>query len=318
MAANLNRPERWKEDIARSVDLYNEWFLEFAPKTYRDQRAKTAKHVEVMLDRTDHLAKLTPQVLQERPRILWSLRMTTAPPIARDRLAGLADVSKSFLAWMERHGKVPSQMSNQDLTANLKRMIQVITRLQDEDVFPWRGENRAPTGPESDRATTIVADRLCGASSDPIVRNAQERRKLAKIKEWLEGRGYTDRSGDVSYDGLNAGEFAFRINAGGLKDDGKNVSIPVDVAVAPLLGSPNRSPLLIEAKSAGDFTNTNKRRKEEAAKVTQLRRKHGDTVQYILFLCGYFDSGYLGYEAAEGIDWVWEHRIDDLAEFGLE
>ncbi|WP_204376562.1 hypothetical protein [Ventosimonas gracilis] len=29
------------------------------------------------------------------------------------------------------------------------------------------------------------------------------------------------------------------------------------------------------------------------------------------------DSGYLGYEAAEGIDWVWEHRIDDLAKFGL-
>lgn len=29
------------------------------------------------------------------------------------------------------------------------------------------------------------------------------------------------------------------------------------------------------------------------------------------------DSGYLGYEAAEGIDWVWEHRIDDLAPFGL-
>ena len=36
-----------------------------------------------------------------------------------------------------------------------------------------------------------------------------------------------------------------------------------------------------------------------------------------LFLCGYFDSGYLGYEAAEGIDWVWEHRIDDLAKFEL-
>ena len=38
---------------------------------------------------------------------------------------------------------------------------------------------------------------------------------------------------------------------------------------------------------------------------------------HILFLCGYFDSGYLGYEAAEGIDWVWEHRIKELAEFGL-
>jgi hypothetical protein len=75
--------------------------------------------------------------------------------------------------------------------------------------------------------------------------------------------------------------------------------------------------LMIEAKSAGDFTNVNKRRKEEAAKVAQLRRKHGNGVRYILFLCGYFDSGYLGYEASEGIDWVWEHRIDDFVAFGL-
>jgi hypothetical protein len=36
-----------------------------------------------------------------------------------------------------------------------------------------------------------------------------------------------------------------------------------------------------------------------------------------LFHCGYFDTPYLGYEAAEGIDWVWEHRIDDLEQFGL-
>ncbi len=76
-------------------------------------------------------------------------------------------------------------------------------------------------------------------------------------------------------------------------------------------------PLLIEAKSAGDFTNTNKRRKEEATKVAQLRSTYGKRIRYVLFLCGYFDSGYWGYEAAEGIDWVWEHRIADLAQLGL-
>ena len=63
--------------------------------------------------------------------------------------------------------------------------------------------------------------------------------------------------------------------------------------------------------------NTNKRRKEEATKINQLRNCYGVGIQFILFLCGYFDSGYLGYEAAEGIDWVWEHRVDDLAGFGL-
>lgn len=79
----------------------------------------------------------------------------------------------------------------------------------------------------------------------------------------------------------------------------------------------DRLPILIEAKSAGDFTNTNKRRKEEATKIHQLQATHGTTVAFVLFLCGYFGSDYLGYEAAEGIDWVWEHRIEDLAKLGL-
>ena len=85
----------------------------------------------------------------------------------------------------------------------------------------------------------------------------------------------------------------------------------------PIGAKKGEFPLLFEAKSAGDFTNVNKRRKEEAVKMSQLRNTYGDEISFSLFLCGYFDSGYLGYEAAEGIDWVWEHRIDDLEEFGL-
>ena len=79
---------------------------------------------------------------------------------------------------------------------------------------------------------------------------------------------------------------------------------------------PSGLPILIEAKSAGDFTNTNKRRKEEAVKIAQLVQTCGKDVEFILFLCGYFDTGYLGYEAAEGIDWIWEHRISDLDQLG--
>ena len=33
--------------------------------------------------------------------------------------------------------------------------------------------------------------------------------------------------------------------------------------------------------------------------------------------CGYFDAAYLGYEAAEGIDWIWEHRAQDLDQLGI-
>ena len=167
------------------------------------------------------------------------------------------------------------------------------------------------------RAATIVADRLCGANANPIVRNAQERRQLGKIKTWLEARHYKDVTGQTALRDMQPGTFAFRLNISGLKEDHKTVNIPVDAVAMPLNARPGQLPVMIEAKSAGDFTNTNKRRKEEAAKMAQLRRMHGDAVRYVLFLCGYFDSGYLGYEAAEGIDWAWEHRIADLRKFGL-
>jgi hypothetical protein len=167
-----------------------------------------------------------------------------------------------------------------------------------------------PTETEVQRAATIVADCLCGAISDPIVRNAQKRRQLAMIKQWLEQRDYSYVRGGagLSFETMQPGTFSFRLNIPVLLQSGsKQINIPIDVAIAPINSSPGEFPLLIEAKSAGDYTNPNKRRKEEAIKITQLRTSYGNKVRFILFLCGYFDSGYLGYEAAEGIDWVWEH-----------
>ena len=49
MPVNANKPERWKSDIAQSVDLYNNWFLQFAPETYRKTRVETTKQVENVL-----------------------------------------------------------------------------------------------------------------------------------------------------------------------------------------------------------------------------------------------------------------------------
>jgi hypothetical protein len=317
MGVNCDKPQRWKRDIALSVDLYNAWFLEFAPNTYREERVRATGSVEVMLERTGYLRKLTLQELSEHPSVLFGLRMCTAPPIARDRLVGLAGVPRALVDTMEKDDCLPSQMDKATSERSIQKIIAMVTRLVDVDIFTWLAENRDPTQQEVYRAATIVADRLCGANANPIIRNAQERRQLRKIKAWLEARHYQDVTGKTNLREMQRGTFAFRLNVPGLKEDRKTVNIPVDAVVMPRRGKPGQLPVMIEAKSAGDFTNTNKRRKEEATKIGQLKRMHGDAVQYVLFLCGYFDSGYLGYEAAEGIDWAWEHRMDDLKEFGL-
>ena len=248
--------------------------------------------------------------------------MATAPPIARDRLIGLAGISSNLVYNMETKNRLPVRMEQSQVRTELERIGQVIMQLIDEDIFPWIKSNQAPSETELYRAATVVADRLCGTVADPIIRNAQEQRQLTAIRGWLEQRGYTFSEGQNrrKFDTLEAGTFSFRSNvpiSQTYRSGTNQVNIPIDIVIKPFHSEPNDFPLLIEAKSAGDFTNTNKRRKEEAIKVTQLRNTYGEHIRFILLLCGYFDSGYLGYEAAEGIDWVWEHRLDDLAGFGL-
>ena len=318
MAVNRNKPDRWKSDIARSVDMYNAWFLEFAPKTFRDTRIQTTQDVTKTLEATANLTNISTDLLKEQPAVLPTLRMSTCPPIAVDRLIGLASVGKNLVKKMEE-GKLPSRMREDELVAQLAEIAAIIERMADPDIFVWRGRQEAATEQEIYRAATIVADRLCGSVANPIIRNEQERRQLATIGAWLTQRGYREiKAGDgTKFNEMPPGTFSFRMNVPVKQEDGKSINLPVDAVIMPLSATSTDQPLLVEAKSAGDFTNVNKRRKEEATKMHQLLTTYGADVRFILFLCGYFDSGYLGYEAAEGIDWVWEHRIDDLEEFGL-
>src|SRR6185437_7704692 len=89
-------------------------------------------------------------------------------------------------------------------------------------------------------------------------------------------------------------------------------SIAIDVVIQPK--SPERSgrPILIEARSSRDFLTPIRHHRRDAARISRLRLAYGDDIDFVLFLCGYFDGSFLGYTAAEGIDWVWEHRISDF------
>lgn len=316
MAINLDKPHLWIADIAKSVDMYNAWFMVFAPKAFRETRIQTTIDVEKTLASTDNLSDIKPAVLQRCPGVLPTLRMSTCPPLAVDRLIGLAGVSKNLVNCMEE-GKIPPRMATEALETDLRKIGAIIQKMADPDIFVWLERGGAPSTEEFHRAATIVADRLCGALANPIIRNAQEKRQLAGIEAWLKARGYRQAPSGIKFNAMHPGTYSFRMNVPVNQGVGKLVNIPVDAVVMPNSSKAGDLPHFIEAKSAGDFTNVNKRRKEEATKMVQLRNTYGEKVKFDLFLCGYFDCGYLGYEAAEGLDWVWEHRIDDLAGFGL-
>jgi hypothetical protein len=316
MSVNSDRPASWKPDIAASVDQYNAWFMEYAPMTFRAERKRVIVQVREMMTATNDFRSISRSVVLENPKIVQALRMSTAPPIARDRLSGLSYTTKSIVAGLEE-GKLPIARNSASFDAALYSILEVLNKLLDRDIFEWLTTSTTPSRPQRERAATIVADRLCGATTDPLIRNEQERRQLRNIEQYLVSRGYNKAdAGPKTLKEMKPGTYAFRMNvlAG---DRNRPTRIPVDVVVQPKKPTASRLPILMEAKSAGDYTNVNKRRKEEAQKLHQLRQMHGKNAQLILFLCGYFDTGYLGYSAAEGLDWVWEHRISDLKKFGI-
>jgi hypothetical protein len=304
MPINADKPHLWKADTRASVDQFNQWFMEFAPKAYRETRKETIKRVNQGLALTEDLTVITPELIKRHPAILPTLRMSTCPPLARDRLIGLADSSKSLVGTLEA-GKVPSIMSPELLDKHLDSLSTILSRMLDVDIFPWLERKRRPTKQERYRSSTIVADRLCGAVSEPIVRNAQEKRQLALIEKYLIGRGYKLRAPPAAtpLTQMEPGTFTFRLNVlvKPTNAEANSVRIPIDAVIQPKAAKLPHLPLLIEAKSAGDFT----------------KATYGDQVVFVLFLCGYFDAAYLGYEAAEGIDWIWEHRIEDIGRLGI-
>lgn len=192
MAINRDKPDKWKADIAKSVDFYNEWFMKFAPKAFRETRIITAKQVEDALVSTDNLLDISVDALKRNPSVLPILRMSTCPPIARDRLVGLAGVSKNLVGKMEdsENPSLPPRMDKKELDEQLGKIAKTIRKMADPDIFVWLNSGVEINETDVQRAATIVADRLCGAVSDPIIRNAQEKRQLATIQLYLENKGY--------------------------------------------------------------------------------------------------------------------------------
>jgi type II restriction enzyme len=101
MAVNRDKPGKWKADIVQSVDMYNDWFMKFAPKAFRETRIQTTKDVEATLRWTSNLTNIQPATIRKHPEILPTLRMSTCPPLAVDRIVGLARVSANLVKCME-------------------------------------------------------------------------------------------------------------------------------------------------------------------------------------------------------------------------
>jgi hypothetical protein len=312
MANREKRPSEWGPDIDRSVADYNNWYLTESPEMWATARGRAIVEAEEAMTATRDFRDLGPASLKTRPAALFVARMAVSPTMARDRFVGFSGANKSLVTVMETKGVLPARARGLD--SELHQMCAFLAPLLDPGLFPWVASGRAPSPVERDRALLVLGERLAGAFYGPTLRNEQEARQKVLMRSFLEDNGF-EESRERTWS-MTSGRFTFGRNVEVMRADGAPQNLPVDCVVAPLDGD---LPLAcVELKSAGDFTNVNKRRKEESDKHDALERAHGDKAIFLLQLFGYFDRNYLSFEASAGIDWAWDHRLGDFAEhFGL-
>jgi hypothetical protein len=308
---NADKPHLWKADIAASVDQFNQWFMRFAPSAFRSTRVKTTERVKAALLATRDLRSLDVATLKSNPNALSTLRMCTAPPLAVDRLIGLANASKNLVGRMEE-GKLPKKLKDQDLDAELSKLCRILVKLLDRDIFPWLDVAKAPTDHERDRAATIVADRLCSAVSRESVRTARKIQQLSVLSVYLDSRGYREivEPGRRHYNKSEPGTYIFCVTVPAAM--GRDALLPIDAVVQPIEPRIDGLPVLIQVASHSSFAEAMRHKSAHLATARALRMTYDDDVPFMLMLGGYLGGDYLGTQAAEGIDWVWQHRLSDL------
>lgn len=308
---NADKPHLWKADIAASVDQFNQWFMRFAPEAFRSTRVKSTERVKAALHAMRDLRGLDAAALKATPGALPTLRMCTAPPLAVDRLIGLANASKSLIGSMEE-GRLAKRMAPELLSENLEAICSILNRLLDRDIFPWLDAGTEPTDYERDRASTIVADRLCSRAGVDMVRSARKQRQRSVIAVVLESLGFVDALGEGNGSLLRnvSRIYAFDVSLPMIM--GRAAFLHTDACIFTRERFGDTGCLVIDQAIAScryeakrNVTASLKRR--QAIEMNYQRR-----MRHALMLSGYYDAGHLGQLAAEGIDWVWQHRPAEL------
>ncbi|HSN78267.1 MAG TPA: XamI family restriction endonuclease, partial [Anaerolineae bacterium] len=140
------------------------------------------------------------------------------------------------------------------------------------------------------------------------VRQAQTQWHLGLIQSWLTERGYDRLDVDTSakLPEFPPGTFASRFTASIQSSGGSHRDqAQADVVIKPQQSASDGLPTIVLTALFSSFGESFRRRKTEVNRISKLRSAHGNDISVVLALWGYVDAGYLGCQAAEGVDWIW-------------
>ena len=306
---NLNslRPDKWEHDRVIAREQIIDWLA--TTSSIVSKRSEVLTQVQGAL-RILESEKSIEGAIQRDASVVTVLRALTRRDVGTSQTATFLGVSTTTLENVENRKRNPSHLT--------KPLAELLKRELDPELASWIIEGRDAFNDEMMISRIVATDRIIRRAAATALRYEHEPRQLAKLESYLQSRGFQEVASDTIVNprtDMPKNSYSFRVNVVGLTTDGVELRQNVDTLIKPASQSSASLPIFVEAKSMTDEVNPNKRQKEEAQKVDAVRRKwqsSHEKLNFVLLLGGTVPRRYLEIEAGSGLDWVWEHRVQDL------
>ena len=304
---NAKSPEQWEKDRVIAKKEIISWLADAADAT--DLRIAIEQKTSDTLRRIIGKRSIK-QVILDDSSSLTVLRSLTRRDIGTSQMATFLGVTTNNLESVEAGRKEPDHIADDAEEILMKEL--------DQTISTWIVDGLTPSEEEFKRTLWIASDRILRRSTSTDLRYRHEPRQLEKLERFLQDEGYSPIESNSIKDprkGMPKGTYAFRVGIEGRTSDGLALMQTVDALIKPFSVSENLLPIFLEAKSMTDEVNPNKRQKEEAQKVESARRRwqtDSERLNFILLIGGTVPKRYLQVEAGSDLDWIWEHRVEDL------
>ena len=304
---NAKSPELWDDDRLMAKQKIISWLADY--KDAENLRFEIETSTRLILENI-FTQKSLESVISKNPEALKVLRSLTRRDIGVSQMATFLNVTTNVLESFESGRKISEGLA--------LRAENILLKELDQGISGWILEGREPSTEEFDRTLWISSDRILRRSTSTSLRYKHEPRQLEKLENYLNSKGLKKIDGSSIKDPrseMPMGTYSFRVSVQGMTSDGLILMQTVDALIKPFSKSDDLLPIFLEAKSMTDEVNPNKRQKEEAQKVESAKRRwqlENERLNFVLLLGGTVPKRYLQVEAGSDLDWIWEHRVEDL------
>lgn len=293
--------EELRRDIALARDLFIERVTRHIPAAYHPKLASAREDVVRMLDLTDDLTNLRPEVVVEHPDIGAALRYTAGPPISEEDF-------RTVTGWPF----APTPRSSV-VVRTAPQVCETVHQIADPLRFPWVLDGGKPTPGEREAAINATATLLAVERFRTERRGGASKGQEAAVRDVLGrdaglvevARPPKKRHGHIDMiDDLAKGTYSSECVLHGMKCD-----VPVRL--------PDGLLMPIECKvNSGQKNGWKRVSREVEGKAARWRDKFGSaSVVIAIMLDGNYDLGMLKRFQEEGYFIFWQHDLQRLVDF---